>query len=273
MAAVVCVTATGGFDWLRLGRPALHTLTVSATLSLGVVSFVLIGLYIRPGFTPRIIYCPPLYLVHLATMLLVLLSLNPKLAAVISPQVVRLPWTICAALSLVACIGVGGYYLVHSGRNIVAGIAHRLRHPGPSPQEIITKISTLDPQNDFADLLSLANPDQGREVREAATARLHSHPKFLEFLSDELESDYVEPAVSFLHGATLTPAEQARFAGPARKAMQRWVGRIPAPNYTTKDHLKQLRRWGTEMFRVLSQKFAGTGVDFAPVIADFEERF
>ena len=73
MAALLCVTASGGFDWLRLGRPALSALTVAATLSLAVVSFVLIAMYIRPGFTPRIIYCPPLYLVHLGTLLLIIL--------------------------------------------------------------------------------------------------------------------------------------------------------------------------------------------------------
>ena len=131
MAALLCVTASGGFDWLRLGRPALYALTVAATLSLAVVSFVLIAMYIRPGFTPRIIYCPPLYLVHLGTLLLIILSLNPKLALGFSPQVVRLPWTIFAALSLIACVGFFGYRLVHTGVGSMANIAHRIR-PRPS---------------------------------------------------------------------------------------------------------------------------------------------
>ena len=98
------------------------------------------------------------------------------------------------------------------------------------------------------------------------------HPKFLERLSTELETGYVEPAVGFLRDATLFPAEQARLARPARKAMQRWVDRIPAPNYTTKKHLKDQRRWGTEMFRVLPEKFASTGVDFAPVMDHFKDK-
>ena len=114
--------------------------------------------------------------------------------------------------------------------------------------------------------------DQRREVRDAAAARLRSNPKFLERLSTELGTGNVELAVTFLRDAALSPAEQARFARPARKAMQRWVDRIPAPNYTTKKHLKDQRRWGTEMFRVLSEKFAGTGVDFGPVIADFKDK-
>jgi hypothetical protein len=40
MGALLCVTASGGFDWLRLGRPALYALTVGAALSLAAVTFV-----------------------------------------------------------------------------------------------------------------------------------------------------------------------------------------------------------------------------------------
>ena len=94
----------------------------------------------------------------------------------------------------------------------------------------------------------------------------------MELLSTELESGYVEVAVGFLHSATLTPEEKARFAEPARTAMQRWVDRIPAPNYTTKENLRNLERWGNEMFRVLPEKFADTGVDFTEVIADLKWR-
>ena len=272
MAALLCVTASGGFDWLRLGRPALHTLTVSATLSLGVVSFVFTALYIRPGFSPRIIYTPVIYLVPFATMLLVVLSLNPKLATVISPQVIRLPWTIFAALSLVAGLGFFGYRLAHTGIGGIANIAHRIRHPGPSPQEIITKISTLDPQNDFNDLIGWATRYASPEVREAATTRLRSNPNFVEQLSTALKNGDIERTVEFLYSATLTPAEQTRLAGPALTAMHRWVGRAPAANYTTKEHLKKMSRWGTEMFRVLTEKFAGTGVDFTPAIENFKEK-
>ena len=30
MGALLCVTSSGGFDWLRLGRPALYAFTVAA---------------------------------------------------------------------------------------------------------------------------------------------------------------------------------------------------------------------------------------------------
>lgn len=272
MGALLCVTASGGFDWLRLGRPALYTLTVAAPLALAVVTFVFVALYIRPGFTPRGLYSPVIYLVHFTTVLLVVLSLNQKLLPGISTQWLRLPWTIATALSLVACVAFAGFWIVRTGAGGVRGIVHRLSHPGPSEQERVAKISTLDPEENFEDLLWQANRHASRAVREAATARLRSHPKFLDMLAAELETGHVEPAVGFLHSATLTTTEQTRLARPARKAMERWVERIPAPNYTTKKHLKDLRGTGTEMSRMLTEKFAGTGVDFARVIEDFKDK-
>ncbi len=272
MGALLSVTASGGFDWLRLGRPALFTLTVAATLALAVVTFVFVALYIRPGFTPRFLYSPVIYLVPLATGLLVVLSLNPQLVPGFPTQWLRLPWTIFAGLSLVVCVGFAGYQIVSTGAGGVAAIVHRIRNPGPSSQEILATISAADPETDFEDLLRRASRDESREVREAAAARLRSHPTFLERLSTELETGYAEPALAFLRDATLSPAETSRLARPACTALRRWVGRIPAPNYTTKSHLKELRRWGTEMFRALPEKFAGTGVDFAPVMDDFKDK-
>lgn len=93
MVGLLCVTASGGFDWMRLGRPALYALTIAAALALAVVSFVFIALYIRPGFTPRALYSPVLYFVTFSTVLLVVLSLNQKLLPGISTMWLLRPWT------------------------------------------------------------------------------------------------------------------------------------------------------------------------------------
>ena len=272
LIGLLCVTATGGFDWLRLGRTTLYTLTVATSIALAAVSLVFIALYIRPGFTPRFLYTPVIYLIPLATVLLVVLSLNQKFTPGIPAQWLRWPWTIFAAFSLVACIGFFGYKIFRLGAAGVAGPAYRKGNPRPSSEDILAKIATLDPERHFTEILQRANRHESREVREAATARLRSHADFLELLSAELETGYVEPAVTFLRDAALTPEEQKRLAPPACLAMERWAARIPAPKYTTKKHLKDLRNWGTEMFRVLTEKFAGTGVDFTPVIEDFKDK-
>ncbi len=270
MGALLCVSASGGFDWLRLGRPALYTLTVAAALALAVVTFVFVALYIRPGFTPRGLYSPVIYLVPLATVLLVLLSLNQKLAPGISMQWVRWPWTIFAALSLVACVGFFGYWIVRTGAGGVMGIAHRIRNPGPSSEEMLAQISTLDPQRDFAELLSRTGPGESRVVREAVTARLRTNPEFIETLAATLNSASLGDALSFIHSATLSPADQNALALPARKAIERFTSDIPAPNYMSPERRKQLLRWGRKTFPGIIEKFSGTDVDFSKVMPDFE---
>ncbi|MBK8612486.1 MAG: hypothetical protein IPN85_03190 [Flavobacteriales bacterium] len=79
MVALLCMTASGGFDWIRLSRPKLYMLTVAAAFALATASYLFIGLYLRPGFTPRGLYSPFLYLILFSTVLLVVVSLNQKL--------------------------------------------------------------------------------------------------------------------------------------------------------------------------------------------------
>lgn len=272
IVAMYCVTSIGGFDGLKFGRPILHVFAVASTASLAALTFAFIGLYIRPGFTPRGLYTPVIYLVPLSTLLLAGLSLNPKLTSAVPIQWLRLPWTILASLCLVICVGIVGIWISRTGVGGIAGFAHRLRNPGPSTQEIVTQIATLDPDTHFEDLLYRSSHHQGRKVSEAAIARLRSHPRFLETLASVLDSGHVEPAMEFLYSADLTSAERDRLARPARQAMERWINRIPAPNYTTKKHLKQLRNWGEQMLPTVSKKFANTGVDFAPVLEEFEDK-
>lgn len=272
LGGLLCVTATGGFDSLRLGRTLLYVLTVASSVSLAAVTFVFIALYIRPGFTPRIIYTPGIFLVPLATVLLVVLSLNQKFVPGFPTQWLRWPWTVFAALSIVGCVIFFGHRIAHMNFGVVLNLAYRFANLGPSTSETLAKVAALDPEKDFSRLLDRANHFERRAVQEAATARLRAHPKFIELLSAELRSGYAEPALMFLRDATLTSEEQNAFARPALRAMEHWVNEIPAPNYTTKKRFKELRSWGKDMFAVIPGKFAGTGVDFGPVLEEFNEK-
>jgi len=270
MGALLCVTASGGFDWLRLGRPALYALTVAAALALAAVSFVFVALYIRPGFTPRGLYVPVIFLVPLATMLSVVLSLNPKLAPGMSMQWLRVPWAIFTAISLVACLGFVGQRTLRGGIGGVMGIASRIRNPAPSSEAVLAQLSTLDPQRDFDELLRRTGPGESRAVREAVTARLRTNPQFIETLAATLNSRDPDRGLSFLASATLSPAEQSAVALPARKAIERFTNDIPAPNYMPPERRKQLLRWGRKTLPSIIEKFSGTNVDFSKTMANFE---
>jgi len=272
MVALLCMTASGGFDWIRPGRPMLYALTVGAAFALATASYLFIGLYLRPGFTPRGLYSPFLYLILFSTVLLVVVSLNQKLVPGISVQWLLRPWSWFTALSLVGSLIFSGHWIATNGVRGLSGVAMRIIVLLPATEEELAQIAQLDPTNDLEKLLWRANRDEKRAVCEAATARLRSDPAFLERMASMLDSGYAEPALSFVRDAELTPAEKARFARPALNALGRWVNSAPAPNFTTSENLQRTRRWGDELFRVLPEKFAGTGVDFSEQQAWYEEK-
>ncbi|MGE3879430.1 MAG: hypothetical protein AB7I19_10250 [Planctomycetota bacterium] len=272
MGGLLCMTAGGGFDWLQRSRGVLYGFAIAAALGLALVSFVFLGLFVRPGFTPRGLYLPAIQLVPLSTMLLLVSSLNRQLAPGAPWPWLRLPWAIFAAVGFVAGVAFFGKRIVRMSVVGTLGFAQRIAKFGSSSRETVARLSEFDPETDFERILWLATRHQGPVVHAAATARLRSHPTFVERLAAELTDGHVEPAVAFLRDATLSPEERDRLAGPALRAMERWVNRIPAPNYTTKKHLSELRRWGTSIFRSLTETFAGTGVDFAPLMGEFREK-
>lgn len=272
MVALLCMTASGGFDWIRLSRTKLYMLTVVAAFALATASYLFVGLYLRPGFTPRGLYSPFLYLILFSTVLLVVVSLNQKLVPGVSVQWMLRPWSWFTALSLVGSLIFSGHWVATNGVRGLSGVAMRIIVLLPATEEELAQIAQLDPKDDFGKLLERANLDEKQAVCKAATARLRSDPGFLERMASMLDSGYAEPALSFVRDAELTPAEKARFARPALNALGRWVNSAPAPNFTTSENLKRTRRWGDELFRVLPEKFAGTGVDFSEQQAWYEEK-
>jgi len=275
MVGLLCMTASGGFDSLRLSRPVLYALTIGASVALAVASFVFIALYIRPGFTPRAIYAPAIYLIPLATGLLVVLSLNPRLAAALPVHWVRGPWTIVAAVCLVGCGLFLGHRLVNSGFRGMADVAHRILNARDYSAEHLARIATLDPRSgdEFLELIDLADRYHDSKTRQAATARLRELPDFANRLAAILEArrgNANASALEFIEAATLTVDEQRRLALPARTALELFIDDIPAPNYITRTRQKQILRWGRKAFPVVIGKFAGTEVDFSRIMPAFE---
>jgi hypothetical protein len=272
MVALLCMTASGGFDWIRVGRGKLYLLTVAAAFALACASYLFVALYVRPGFTPRGLYSPFLYLILFSTVLLVVVSLNQKLVPGISVQWLLRPWTWFTALCLVGSLFFAGNWIINNGSRGLSDVATRIIILLPATKEELAEIERLDPKNDFDKLVSRASLDEKPAVCEVATARLRSDTEFLQRMAAMLDSGYAEPALAFVRDAELTPEEKARFAKPALNALARWVNNAPAPNYTTSEHLKRTRRWGDELFRILPEKFSGTGVDFTELQGWYKEK-
>ena len=268
--ALLCLTASGGFDWLRLGRPVLYGLSVGAAVALATATFIGVAFYIRPGFTPRGLYVPLIYAVPLATIVLVTLTLNVRALQGVPPAWLRLPWTIFTVISMIACGGFVGHRVWSGGMGTLRGFAYRITNPAPSAAAVLAQLDTLDAQRDFDTLLRRTGRGERREVRDAVTAKLRTHPSFVDSLTARLNSRDPEDALAFLHGATLTAAEQRAWALPARQAMELVISDIPAPNYMPSNRRAQIRRWGRGTLPVIIEKFAGTGVDFSRIMRDLE---
>lgn len=272
MVALLCMTASGGFDWIKLGRGKLYLLTVAAAFALACASYVFIALYLRPGFTPRGLYSPFLYLILFSTVLLVVVSLNQKLVPGVSVQWLLRPWTWFTALSLVGSLIFAGNWIINNSGRGLADVATRKIVLLPATKEELAEIERLDPKNDFEKLVWKASRVEKPAVCEAATARLRSDPEFMPRMAAMLDSGYAEPALAFVRDAELTPDERLRFARPALNALGRWLSNAPAPNYTTSENMKRIRGFGDELFRILPEKFAGTGVDFSELQGWYKEK-
>jgi hypothetical protein len=266
-----CVSASGGFDGWGWPRYGVHAFMVCASLSMAVMSFACFEFPRHRDLLVRLSGAVPVYTFPVATLVLVVLSLNPGLAPGIPVAPVRWIWFACAAFSLAI---VGGYLvwrvLWMRLRGGFAAVASRFRRSGPTEGEILSRIATLDSRDDFRELLRRAASFQGRTVRDAATRRLRESPEFLETLAATLSSLDPGDALEFLLGATLSPAEQTRLALPSRSAMERFISDIPAPNFMSPDRRKTLLLWGRKTLPAIAQKFSSTGVDFSGIPAALE---
>lgn len=272
MIALLTMTASGGFDWMRLSRPKLYVLAVAAAFALAAATFLFIAFYLRPGFTPRGLYQPFIYLITFSTVLLVIVSLNQKLMPGLSVQWMLRPWAWLTALSLVGTLVFAGRWIATNGPRGLSSVATGIIVHLPASEAELAEIARLDPMEDFERLVRRASNPEKPAVRAAATARLRSHPAFVNRMAAMLKTGYAEPALLFVRDVELTPAEKSRFAGPALAALGSWVNQAAARNYTTADNFKRTRRLGDELFRMLPEKFVGTGVDFSEVKAFYEDK-
>lgn len=274
LVGLLLATSRGGFDWLLLQRGALYVLVTAATLALVVVTFLSLVQLGRPTWTARLIYGWPIYVIPPLTGALVAWVLNPGLAAKVSPAFIRVPWTVLAGISLCAVTGSLGYRIVKLTGSRVMQVIHTLGTDRDLERRNLALVPTLEPERDFADLLSLANSFNSAEVRALATARLRTHPQFVDALVIALGETDPSKALDFIAGAEFSAAELQRLAEPARAAMFRLSKKVHEElRYTPAARQKLLRRWGQQVYRGIATRFALTELDFNPAIAAFDGAF
>jgi hypothetical protein len=182
------------------------------------------------------------------------------------------PWVWFTALSLVGILLLSVRGIAANGPRALSSVAVQIIVHLPASEAELAEIARLDPTDDFETLVRRSGGIEKPAVRVAAAARLRSHPGFVDRMAAMLTSGSAEPALLFVRDAELTSAERSRFARPALAALERWVNQASPSNFTTADNFKRTRRLGDELFRVLPEKFAGTGVDFSEAKAFYEDK-
>ena len=108
------------------------------------------------------------------------------------------------------------------------------------------RITSLDPDQQFAALIALTTEFESRAVREAALAR-----------------------ATVVH-ATVQPADHARLAAGARSAIERITEEARREHrHIAKPRRRHMLNWGERLFRKVAVKLVSGGVDLEPAIARF----
>lgn len=275
--ALLCVTSSGGFNWIRINRTLLNVLTVLAALMMAALSFLRFEFARPASLVDKLIGGVPIHLFPLLTILLVVVSLNPRLTMGLPVQMVNVLWTVIAAIDLTVGGGFVAYKLLSKAGNQVAAVSHNIGWGGEVRRENLARIPLLDPTRDFTELVRLSGENSGDGVREVAMARLRLNPEFVTRLAAELtdatpSSGEAEHALEAVDFGTFTADEQKVLALPARSAMERITRYIREElRYFTKERRSGVQKQTGRLFKSVAEKLAGTGVDFQPAIRAFEQ--
>ncbi len=247
VVGLVLVTASGGFDWLRLSRWAQYLLVTAAITGLLVVSSMRFETRMpEPNLLQVVFIKWPIQFVPLLTIALVVLSLNPQWWPNVPRQYVQWAWAFIAACCLVFWVGLLAYRLVTYQSATRA--AHTVR--------------------------AMANGYKSDVVRKAAIAKLRGDPPFITKLADKLRSISVQDGLDVVSIDTFSEGEKKQLALPVRSAMERVTQDTRREfRYIAKDRRKSMRKSVGREFNHIATQFASTGVDYRPAIHAFEATF
>lgn len=274
LIGVLAAIGSGDLDTLGLRHGALYSWVTIGTIALCVVSFISLMLQARATWTKRVLFGAPVYAGPLLTVAFVAGTLNPSIASYLPMQAVRLAWGLLTALCLLICTALLIRQLgLFIGKH-ATGFVMRLTGNRELARQDLERIATLGPENNFDDLLRLANRFNPRDVRERALARLRTHPDFVSRLATALNDASPDNALALLEWAELSGAELEQLAPAVRDAtMQYAQGMRESLRYAHKSRRKLARRWGRYLLRRIAKRFSATGEDFAPTLAAFEAAF
>ena len=190
---LLILRSTGGFDWLvhpagtRTALLVVFWLTMSITTFFGAILKLESGKEDTvPPFLQVLAVSQPQLWVPFLWLMISLLSLHSVWLSTLSLGWVKLPFWLGFSMSTLFTAGLVVVYIHDSIQLTTDQVATRINDETRWHQQRLTNIAAHKPEDSIVDLLSFTNQYQDEDVRQAALAKIKSHPDWEAQLLDLL---------------------------------------------------------------------------------------
>ncbi len=266
--ALMLATARGGFDWLPLHRGPQYFLVLASGLALLVVTFFSFLWKVEPPsqipWAAHMFRIWAVYVFPLLAIAFAFLTLNPSLGAKLPTLAYRVPLVIISGASLIAGVGMIGQWVIHSQQQQLARVERAVAEGNKRDRDIMERLQSLNPTNDFAELLGFANRFENPEIRKVAIAKAESHPEFMTALAKVLQNGWAEKGLVYLDACDV--ADRKPLAEPVLGAIKMLTENAKDSVARTHTFYAEQFDWNTRIILSVAEKFADQGVDYAAAI-------
>ena len=193
------------------------------------------------------------------------------MAAGLPAMTYRAPFVLISGVSLLACGGMIGQWLVYRRNEQIARVERVVARNNERDRRIMERVQALNPANDFAELLGFANRFENEEIRRVAIGKAQSHPNFRDALVDVLKSWRAEAALVYLDACDVSEADKAILAEPVRLGIEQLTREVQDSVARTHTFRGDQFDWLTRIILSVADRFRPQGVDYVPAIREFRK--
>lgn len=256
------------FDWVGVSGGKFHLLIGAGWLSMAAATFFCAvfkwewhGEY--PEYIHTMAKAQAEIWLPLLMLIPALLLLNMERQAGVAPAMVKIPMLVGFAVSVVISLGLLFGWFRDSARQQQAEIESVQRQNDEQHQQHLDYIAEQKPTDPIVNIMALTGRFHDQDVKDAAVAKVKSHPNWEAELLELLENPhYHTEAYTFLDGNKVDHPEL--FVDPLNRSIRRVASEI-------KDLIQDsnnLQDWHFEhfgierLFRAIDEQFSAPGMDF-----------
>jgi len=267
LVVIIAVTAKGGFDWVAI-NPVLRNLIVFVGFLCAMVIMSLSAMLRNEGGP---VPFPMNYLVNHAAIwipVVLLMSsfilLNDGFKASIPVSFYTIPLKIVFGISILSSAALLVGWMISSQKAATNRFANIQKDQDRYHEQFLAEIAANDSTQGMLPILALTGKYHDADVREAALAKIKSHPNWQQELIKLLDTYYASEVFTLLEASAVD--NKTLFAEPIRGGILQMAKRFG-------DDMKQVHTLHEDEFdgdtrRILAtvDQFEGLGVDYKPAV-------